>query len=209
MSLKEKFTKDGVLLNGFHRVRSKKLSCSGTFKNGKLNGRGKCKLFQTNKRSVITKPNMLEGQWANNALVKGKMVYPYYSKTTKKMQNQVHIGSFKNGKLNGKGIKKWRNATNKGIFKNGKLIEGRLVLPYYSKTTKKMQKQIQIGTFKNEKLNGKCVKKWRNGIYKGFCKNGSFHGKGTYNYKGKIYKGIWSGTAGNQKLNGTRNWDSV
>ena len=252
--MKEKFTKDGVLLNGFHRVRSKKFNGSGTFKNGRLNGRakgtykydkgkmwncngmwrnnklegrGKCTFSKKHKTSAIR-----DGIWKNDELVKGKVIFPYYSKATKKMQKQIHIGSFKNSKLNGKGLKKWRNSLHEGVWKNDKLVKGKMVLPYYSKTTKKMQKQIDIGSFKNGKLNGKCVKKWRNAIYKGSCKNGklngkcvkkwrngilykgsckndNFHGKGTYNYKGTIYKGNWSGSNDNQKLNGTRDWVSV
>ena len=203
MSLKE-FKKNGTLLNGFHKVRSKKLKCSGTFKNGKLNGRGKCEFFRKIKKSDITNPSIMDGKWVDNELVKGKKVYPYYSKKTKKTQNQIHIGSFKNGKLNGKGEKIWRNASENGTFKNGKLDgKGKSIFDYYSKNTKKMEENIDSGTFKNGKLDGKCVKKWRNAIYRGMCKNGRRHGQGTFIFEGKKS----TGTFKNDKLiNEPQNW---
>jgi hypothetical protein len=224
MSLKE-FKKNGEFLNGFHRVRSKKSNCSGTFKNGKLNGKGKCEFFRKIKKSDITDPSIMDGKWVDNKLVKGKKVYPYYSKKSKKIHNQIHIGSFKNGKLDGKGEKKWHNVTEKGIYKNGKLngncitkwnngvlqkglckndslVKGKKIKVYHSKNTKKMEKAIEIGTFKNGKLNGKCVKKWRNATYRGLCKNGIKHGEGTYIFEGKKLTGIWR----RDKLIEPQNW---
>jgi len=219
--LKE-FKKDGVLLNGFHKARSKKLNCAGTFKNGKLNGKGKCEFFHKIK-SDITNPSIMDGKWVDNKLVKGKMVYPYYSKKSKKIHNVIHIGSFKNGKLDGKGEKRWHNATYKGIYKNDKLngscikkwksgtlqkglckndllVKGKMVFkPYYSKNSKKMEKNIGIGTFKNDKLNGECEIKWRNATYRGLCKNGIRYGQGTLNKNGKKLTGIWRDN--NVKLN--------
>ena len=224
MYLKE-FKQNGVLLNGIHKVRSKKLNCSGTFKNGNLNGKGKCEFFHKIKKSEITNPSIMTGEWLNNELVKGKKVYPYYSKKTKKIQNQIHIGNFKNGKLDGKGRKKWRDASEKGIYKNGKLngsclhewtngsskkglckndllVKGKSIGVYHSKNTKKREKAIEIGTFKNGKLDGKCVKKWRNATYRGLCKNGRQHGQGTLIEKGKKYTGIWR----RDKLSEPQNW---
>jgi len=228
MSLKN-FKKNGVLLNGIHTVRSKKSKCSGTFKNGKLNGKGKCQFFRKIKKSDITNPSIMDGEWINNELVKGKKVYPYYSKKSKKIHNQIHLGSFKNGKLDGKGEKRWHNATAKGIYKNSKLngscltkwksgalekglckndllVKGKKIGVYRSKKTKKMEKKIGIGTFKNGKLNGECEIKWRNGIYRGLCKNDIQHGEGTYIFKGKKYTGVWRGFNVNEPQNW---WDKI
>ena len=85
----------------------------------------------------------MDGKWVNNELVKGKKVYPYYSKKSKKIHNQIHIGSFRNGKLDGKGEKRWHNATEKGIYKNSKLNgEGTYIF----------EGKKYTGTFKNNKL---------------------------------------------------------
>lgn len=186
----KEFKKDGVLLNGFHKVRTKKLKCSGTFKNGKLNGKGKCEFFHKIKKSdirtqntndstiMLPTPSLLDGEWVKNDLVKGKKVCHYYSKKTKKIHDEIHNGTFKNGKLDGKGSKKWHNGSENGIYKNGKLngrclikwqngnlvrgvckndniVKGKVIYHRYDKSTKKTQKQIAVGTFKkNGKLDG-------------------------------------------------------
>lgn len=108
------------------------------------------------------------------------------------MEKEVN-GKWKNNKLEGRGkctfTRKKNSRTYKsihdGIWKNDYLVKGKMILPYFSKRTNKMQKRTDIGTFKNGKLNGKCEIKWRNGIYKGLCKNDIQHGKGTYIMKGK------------------------
>lgn len=110
MSIKKKFSENGVLLNGFHKIRSKTFNGSGTFKNGKLNGhakgtysygkgkswnchgrwkdnklegRGKCTFSKKHKTLSIQ-----DGIWKNDYLVKGKMVLPYYSKKQKKCKTK-------------------------------------------------------------------------------------------------------------------------
>ena len=177
MSIKEKFYKNGKLLNGHHTVRSDKIKLVGNFKNGKLNGRAK-------------------GSYKYG---KGKM--------------WKCDGIWKNNNLHGKGKCKFSQKSQKGaqyhygLWENDKLIKGTMVLPYYSQKTRKMEKETRIGSFKNEKLNGKCIRKWRNGIYKGSCKNNNFHGKGTFTINDKAYKGLWSGTDDDPILNGSRNWN--
>ena len=175
--LTKTFKKNGELLNGFHKIRSKKLNVSGTFKNGKLNGHGRGTYVNGGKKWKCN------GEWKKNKL-EGRGKCTFITKKNSRIHKSVHDG----------------------IWKNDYLAKGKMISPYFSKKTNKMQNVTQIGTFKNGKLNGNCEIKWRNALYKGLCKNDIQHGKGTYIFEGKKYTGNWSGKQGKLKLNGTRNW---
>ena len=106
----------------------------------------------------------------------------------------TYLGQWKDDKFDGRGIFKDIDGSMKsGQWKNRRLNGPGKVMYYTNDRKSKSNRRVESGTYKNGKLNGRCVKQFRTAIYRGQCKNGKMDGRGTLRSKatGASDKGIW------------------
>jgi hypothetical protein len=197
--------KEGTLINNIGTY-------TGTFKNNKLNGNGKCIL----KNNIILTGSFIDGKLNGD----GKIYYKdggysegnyidnkLYGIGKKYVYNNNHIdkyeGTFINGYLNGNGEKHLYDGIYKGnfindkldgigsiIYKNDFIYNGRIFNDYphgYGKKKNKILNKKYIGLFLNGEIQkGKIICKDYD--YCGDIKNEHPCGKGNINYKNGLFK---------------------